>query len=79
MIWEIATLAVCLYGLMREGDVLKVAAVVSMLAYPALMLFSEAGAGQVVLLLLAIEAVPFAFALLVLRRSGLRDYREVDR
>lgn len=75
MIWEAALLAICLYGLMREGDVLKIAAIVSLLAFPAIMLFAKAGAGEIVLLLLAVEAVPFAFSLLVLRVSGVRNYR----
>ena len=75
MIWEFVILAICLYGLMKEGDVLKVAAVVSLLAFPALMLFAKTGASEVVLLLLAVEAVPFAFSLLVLKVAGVRNYR----
>jgi hypothetical protein len=75
VIWESALIALCLYGLMREGDVLKVAAIVSILAFPALMLFVKGGADEAVLLLLAMEAVPFAFALLILKVSGVRNYR----
>ena len=75
MIWEAAMLVVCLYGLMKEGNVLKIAAIVSLLAFPALMLFIKAGASKIVLLLLAVEAVPFAFSLLVLHIAGVRNYR----
>ncbi len=75
MIAEAAIFAVCLYGLMREGDILKVAAIVSFLAYPAILLFAKAGAEQAVLLILAIEAVPFAFSILLLKIVGRRNYR----
>jgi hypothetical protein len=75
MIWEIGLLVVCLYGLMKEGDVLKVAAIVSLLAFPAMMLFAQAGASDIVMVVLAIEAVPFAFSLLVLKVAGVRNYR----
>jgi small neutral amino acid transporter SnatA (MarC family) len=77
VIWESALLAVCLYGLMKEDDVLRVAATVSILAFPALMLFTRAGAGDIVMLLLAVEAVPFAFSLLVMKVAGVRNYRRL--
>ena len=75
MIVESAIVALCLYGLMKEGDLIKVAAIISFLAFPPIMLFAKAGASSTVLLLLAIEAVPFAFSLLILKVSGIRDYR----
>jgi len=75
MIWEAGLLVICLYGLMKEGDVLKVAAIVSLLAFPAIMLFAQAGASGIVLMVLAVEAVPFAFSLLVLKVAGVRNYR----
>ncbi|MBR9689391.1 MAG: hypothetical protein GOV01_00640 [Candidatus Altiarchaeota archaeon] len=75
MIVEVAILSLCLYGLMKEGDVLKVAAIVSLISFPAVMLFTRAGAENLVLLVLVIEAVPFAFSLLILKIAGVRNYR----
>ncbi len=75
MIWEVSILTLCIYGLIREGDVLKVTAITSLLAFPAILLFVKVGASDIVLFLLAIEAVPFAFSLLILRTAGVRNYR----
>jgi len=75
VIEEFAILALCIYGLLREGDVVKIAAIMSMLAYPSLLLFTKAGCEKIVLLLLGMEAVPLAFALLLLRILNQRDFR----
>jgi len=75
VIEEFAIIALCIYGLLREGDVVKVAAIVSLLAYPALLLFTKSGCEELVLLILGMEAVPFAFALFLLRILNRRDFR----
>lgn len=77
MIVESAILALCLYGLMKEDDILKVAALVSFLAFPAVLLFAKAGASNLVLIVLALEAVPFAFSLLLMKFLGVRNYKGV--
>ena len=75
MIIESAILTLCIYGLMREGNVIKVAAIIGLLASPAILMFAKAGAERIVLLLLVLEAVPFAFALLLAHVYDKRDYR----
>ena len=77
MIVESAIIALCLYGLMRADDILKVAALVSFLAFPAIIMFAEAGASDLVLIVLAIEAVPFAFSLLIMKFLGVRNYKVI--
>ena len=77
MIAESAILALCLYGLVKTDDILKVAALVSFLAFPAILLFAKAGASNLVLLVLAIEAVPFAFSLLIMKFLGVRNYKVI--
>ncbi|MBR9679671.1 MAG: hypothetical protein GOU99_01310 [Candidatus Altiarchaeota archaeon] len=77
MIAESAILVMCVYGLMREDHLLKIAAITSLLAFPAIMLFAKAGSGTIVLLLLALEAVPFAFSILLMHSSGEKRYRRL--
>ena len=77
---ETLILVACIYGLMKSDSLLKVAAFTSFLAYPAIFMFVKAGAQNLVLLLLAIEAVPFAFGLLIVHVFGAgnlkwRDFR----
>ncbi len=77
MIVESAILTLCVYGLMKHGNLLKVAAIVSFISFPALILFAKTGSENLVLLILALEAVPFAFSLLILKLSKHKDYREM--
>jgi len=67
---ETLILVACIYGLMKSDNLVKVAAFTSFLAYPAIFMFAKAGAQNLVLLLLAIEAVPFAFGLLLVHIFG---------
>ena len=77
MIVESAILSLCIYGLMKHGNLLRVATMVSFISYPALILFTKTGSENLVLLLIALEAVPFAFSLLMLKLSKHKDYREM--
>lgn len=74
---ETLLLTFCIYGLMRSGNALKMAAFTSFLAYPSILLFTKAGASGPVLLLLALEAVPLAFALLLVRVYGKVNFRRL--
>ncbi|MBR9681811.1 MAG: hypothetical protein GOV00_03360 [Candidatus Altiarchaeota archaeon] len=75
MMIETLMLVICIYGLMRSDTLIKVAAFTSFLAYPAIVMFTKSGAQPLVLLLLAIEAVPFAFGLLLVRVFGVGDLK----
>ena len=77
MIVESAILSLCVYGLMKHGNMLKVAAIVNFISFPALLLFARTGSENIVLIILALEAVPFAFSLLILKLSKHKDYREM--
>jgi glycerol-3-phosphate acyltransferase PlsY len=77
MIVETVCLALCIYGLMKCDHVVKVAALISCMSFPAVMMFARAGAPDLVLLVLAIEAVPLAFALLLLRVLDQKNYRRL--
>ena len=77
MMVESGIIALCLYGLMKGGDMLKVAAIVSFFALPAIMLFAKSGAGDIVLFVLALEAVPFAFSLTLIKFLGIRNYGRI--
>ena len=67
MMVETLLLVLCIYGLIKSDNIVKVAAFTSFLAYPAILMFAKAGAQSLVILMLAIEAVPLAFSLLLVR------------
>ena len=77
MIYELALLAVSIYGLIKYDDLIKVAALTSLITLPPIMLLVKSGAENLVLLLLVIEAVPFAFSLLLLKKLKTRYYRRL--
>ncbi|HDR53748.1 MAG TPA: hypothetical protein ENN60_03730 [archaeon] len=77
MIVETLFLSICIYGIARSGNTLKIAAFISFLAYPALLLLTKAGEADLVLLLLAFETVPLAFALLLAKVHGKLDFRRL--
>lgn len=75
MIVESLFLVLCIYGLMKSDSVVKMAAFTSFLAYPAVLMFAKAGAPDLVLLLLVVEAVPLAFALLLVHILDRPNFR----
>ena len=75
MMIETLILIACIYGLMKSDNLVKVAAFTSFLAFPAIIMFAKAGAQNLVLLLLAIEAVPFAFGLLLVHIFGTNNLK----
>lgn len=79
MIYELLILSLSIYGLMKYDDLIKVAALTNLMSLPALMLFVKTGAENLSLLLLAIEAVPFAFSILLMKKMGRRYYRRLYR
>ncbi|MBR9680410.1 MAG: hypothetical protein GOU98_01135 [Candidatus Altiarchaeota archaeon] len=77
MIYELGILAISIYGLIKYDDLIKVAALTSLITLPAIMLLVKSGAQNLVLLMLVIEAVPFAFSLLLLKKLKTRYYRRL--